>query len=311
MRLVFMGTPQAAVVSLERCIADGHSIVAVWTQPDRPAGRGNKLTPTPVRIAAQMHGISVHQPQKIKDVAAEELFASHKADLCVVAAYGRILPSSFLRTPRLGCVNLHFSLLPKYRGAAPVNWVIANGEWETGVTTILMDEGLDTGKILLQKVTPVGPQETAPELMSRLSVLGAELLSETLKNFPALLPRVQDHSLSTFAPLLKREDGLIDWTMEAPEIERRIRAFQPWPAAYTHYKSMLLKIWSAKIAATSDETSGILPGGVLKAIGDELLVKCGGHEALAIRKAQLEGKRRVNARDLINGLRLTRGARFV
>lgn len=306
-----MGTPPPAVVSLERCIADGHDVVAVWTQPDAAAGRGNKLRPTPVKIAAQTHGITVHQPLRIKDVAAQKLFASHRADVCVVVAYGRILPPGFLRTPPGGCINLHFSLLPKYRGAAPVNWAIANGERETGVTVMLMDAGLDTGGILLQKNISIGAQETAPELMSRLSVLGAELLSETLKNFDLLSPRAQDHTLATFAPLLTREDGLINWRTEALEIERRIRAFQPWPATYTHYQSMLLKIRSARIAAIQVEMNEAQPGEILRATGDELLVKCGGHDALVLVEAQPEGKRTMSARDLINGLRLVRGSKFI
>src|SRR5467141_1720874 len=175
MRIVFMGTPAAAVPTLQRCLADGHEIVAVWTQPDRPAGRGNKITPSPVKEFALAHDLPVHQPAKIKTDEAKALFASHQADVAVVVAYGRILPVEFLRAPRFGCINVHFSLLPLYRGAAPVNWAIINGETKTGVTTMFIEEQLDAGPILLQSVTEIGAQETAPELMSRIAPLGAEL----------------------------------------------------------------------------------------------------------------------------------------
>src|SRR5919202_3471017 len=180
MRLVFMGTPESAVPTLRRCLADGHEVCAVWTQPDRPAGRGNKLHAPPVKEFARAHGLTVHQPTKIKTDEARALFASHDADAAIVVAYGRILPASFLRAPRRGCVNVHFSLLPKYRGAAPVNWAIVRGERVTGVTTMQIEEALDTGALLLQRATPIGAAETAPALLARLAEIGADLLSETL-----------------------------------------------------------------------------------------------------------------------------------
>src|SRR5919199_4290512 len=233
MRLIFMGTPDAAVPTLRRCLTDGHEVAAVWTQPDRPAGRGNRLHVPPVKEFALAHGLTVHQPQKIKTDEARELFAAHDADAGVVVAYGRILPSSFLRAPRRGCVNVHFSLLPKYRGAAPVNWAIVRGERESGVTTMQIDEGLDTGAILLQRATHIGAEETAPELLARLAELGAELLSETLTRFDEIEPRPQRAEDATLAPMLRREDGLVGWALDAPDIERRVRGFQPWPNAYT------------------------------------------------------------------------------
>ncbi|HEU5130826.1 MAG TPA: methionyl-tRNA formyltransferase, partial [Pyrinomonadaceae bacterium] len=180
MRIVFMGTPQAAVPTLQRCLEDGHEVVAVWTQPDKPAGRGNKIAFPPVKEFALAHGLSVLQPARIKNDEAKQLFASHNADLAVVVAYGRILPDEFLRAPKRGCINVHFSLLPLYRGAAPANWAIVNGETETGVTTMFIEPTLDTGPILLQQKTPIGEKETAPELMLRLAEIGAGLLGETL-----------------------------------------------------------------------------------------------------------------------------------
>lgn len=308
MRVVFMGTPEAAVPTLARCLADGHEVVAVWTQPDRPAGRGGKLRPSPVKEFAVSHGIVVHQPDKIKTPDAAALFASHQADVAVVVAYGRILPPAFLRAPRCGCINVHFSLLPKYRGAAPVNWAIIRGERETGVTTMLMDEGLDTGPILLQRATPIGEEETAPELMARLAEMGADLLSETLRRLDQLEPQPQREAEATFAPLLKREDGLIDWTAGAAAIERRVRGLQPWPTAFTSFRDHRLIIWRARPEAMA-KTRG-QPGEIVEATGDRLVVACGQETALRLIEVQPEGRRRMSARDLINGARITIGERL-
>src|ERR1044072_980315 len=205
MRIVFMGTPHAAVPTLRQCVADGHEVIAVWTQPDRPSGRGNKVSFSPVKEFALSQGLTVHQPARIKNQEAKELFSSRDADVAVVVAYGRILPDEFLRAPRRGCINVHFSLLPFYRGASPVDWAIVNGDTETGVTTMFIEPTLDTGPILLQSKTKIGDQETAPELMSRLSESGAELLSQTLADLNKLTPREQDHDVATFAPILKKE----------------------------------------------------------------------------------------------------------
>ena len=210
-----MGTPHAAVPSLERLIADGHEVAAVYTQPDKPAGRGNKLASSPVKDFAVEKGLRVLQPAKIRTAEALEEFRSHHADLAVVVAYGRILPESFLNAFPGGAINVHFSLLPKYRGAAPVNWAIVQGETETGVSTMQMDAGLDTGPILLQRAAAIGADETAPELMIRLAETGAELLSETLGNIDSLTPRPQDEAAATLAPIMKREDGLISWMLDA------------------------------------------------------------------------------------------------
>ncbi len=304
-----MGTPESAVPTLRRCVDDGHEGVAVWTQPDRPAGRGRSLHVPPVKEFALARGIPVHQPAKIRTDAAFDLFCHHEADAAVVVAYGRILPAPFLRAPRLGCVNVHFSLLPKYRGAAPVNWAIVRGERVSGVTTMRIDEGLDTGAILLQSETAVGERETAPALLDRLAVVGADLLGETLRRLDEIEPRPQDDSLATHAPILKRDDGRIDWTLDASDIERRVRGFQPWPNAHTLYKGQRLVIREAAPLSV-DELAGVSserPGRIVEAKGDALVVACGAGTALRLTDLQLEGKRRMSARDLINGARVEAG----
>ncbi|MFL6211647.1 MAG: methionyl-tRNA formyltransferase [Pyrinomonadaceae bacterium] len=300
MRLVFMGTPTSAVPTLARCLADGHEIVAVWTQPDRPAGRGHKLHASPVKEFALAHKLTVHQPAKIKTEEARALFAAHDADAAVVVAYGRILPVSFLRAPRRGCINVHFSLLPKYRGAAPVNWAIVRGEAETGVTTMLIDEGLDTGALLLQRATLIGDEETAPELLARLAGLGADLLGETLVRRDEIEARPQHDEEATLAPILRREDGLIDWhELRAVEIARRVRGLQPWPNAYTIFRNQRLVIWQARHLLTNVGTAQA--GEIMLAHGDQLVVVCAGGTALQLLEVQPEGRRRVSARDFLNG----------
>src|SRR5256885_1137558 len=217
-----MGTPEPAVPSLQRLLDDGHEIVAVWTQPDKPAGRGKQLHQSPIKQFALQHNLTIHQPAKIKTQEAKDLFASHNADAAVVVAYGKILPPEFLSAYQQGCINVHFSLLPKYRGAAPVNWAIVNGETETGVTTMRIVEELDARPILLQNKAPIGEDETAPELLMRLAEMGAALISETLRGLYAIEPRPQRDEDATFAPILKRENGLIDWSIDAFAIERRV-----------------------------------------------------------------------------------------
>ncbi|HEV8588509.1 MAG TPA: methionyl-tRNA formyltransferase, partial [Pyrinomonadaceae bacterium] len=208
MRIIFMGTPESAVASLRRLVDDGHEIVAVWTQPDKPAGRGNKLHQSPIKEFALQRNLAIQQPAKIRTAEANERFASHTTDVAVVVAYGKILPAEFLTAPKHGCINVHFSLLPKYRGAAPVNWAIVNGEKETGVSTMQIVEELDAGPILLQKATKIGERETAPELLSRLAEMGADLISETLRDLNGIERKPQLDAEATFAPLLKRDDGL-------------------------------------------------------------------------------------------------------
>jgi methionyl-tRNA formyltransferase len=307
MRIVFMGTPESAVPSLRRLIEDGHEIVAVWTQPDKPAGRGKKLHQSPVKEFALQHNLTLHQPQKIKTSEAKELFAAHRADVAIVVAYGKILPSEFLNAYPHGCLNVHFSLLPKYRGAAPVNWAIVNGEEQTGVTTMKIVEELDAGPILLQQASSIGKDETAPELLSRLAEVGAELISETLRNLEAIEPKPQRSDEASFAPLLKREDGLIDWSMDAFAIERRIRGFQPWPNAHTIFDGRRLIIWHGNPRKSEQSESS---GHIILAIDHRLVISCGGNTELEVLELQAEGGRRMTARDFRNGARLVAGAKL-
>lgn len=307
MRIVFMGTPESAVVSLERLLKDGHEVVAVWTQPDKPAGRGDKIHSPPVKEFAMAHGLNIEQPAKIKTSEAKGLFASYNADVIVVVAYGRILPPEYLTAARKGCINVHFSLLPRYRGAAPVNWAIVRGEEKTGVTAMFIEEELDSGPVLLQRETSIGETETAPQLMQRLATMGADLLSETLKQLNEITPHQQDHSKATFAPLLTKADGLIDWSASTAAIERRVRGFQPWPNAYTYYQTRRLIIWRSEVEETSHEGE---PGSVVAAHGEDLIVKCGEGTSLRLFEVQPEAKRRMSAKDFINGTHLRIGDRF-
>lgn len=304
MRLVYMGTPEIAVAPLERLVAAGHEIAGVFSQPDKPVGRRQQLAAPAVKRAAEAHGIAVFQPTKVRTEETRELFASLRPEAAIVFAYGRILPPGLLAVPPRGCINIHASLLPAYRGAAPIQWAIARGESETGVTTMLMDEGLDTGDILLQRATPIGPQETAVELGARLSEIGAELILETLARIDEIAPRKQDDAAATFAPILKREDGEIDWSLEAREIADRCRGFQPWPGTWTTLDGARLHVWSAEAEAGPTEAA---PGTVVEARGARLAVACGDGSLLVAREVQLEGKRRMTARDFLNGVRLTAG----
>src|SRR6266850_3056067 len=308
MRIVFMGTPAAAVPTLRRCLEDGHEVVAAWAQPDKPSGRGKNISISPVKEFALSQGLVVHQPARLKADETKALFASHDADVAVVVAYGRILPDEFLRAPRRGCINVHFSLLPLYRGAAPVNWAIVNGEEETGVTTTFIEPKLDSGPILLERKTMIGQKENTPQLMQRLAEMGAELLSETLAQLDEITPRPQHDRDATFAPLLKKDDGLIDWSNSAFAIERCVRGFQSWPNAHTSFKSRGLIVWSAEPATLNEDDHR--PGEVIVARGDELLVKCGAQTALRLVEVQPEAKRRIPARDFLNGIHLKVGDRF-
>lgn len=307
MKIVFMGTPSAAVVSLQRLIEDGHEIAAVYTQPDRPSGRGNKITFSPVKQFALEHELTVIQPTKVRTDEAFDQFRSFNADIAVVVAYGRILPDSFLNAFVHGAVNVHFSLLPKYRGAAPVNWAIVNGESVTGVTTMKMDAGLDTGDILLQRETEIDKEEDSIGLMFRLGEIGAELLSKTLDELSLIEPREQDHSAATLAPIMKKEDGKFDWNFSADRIARMVRGFQPFPTTYTTFDGKKLTIWKASFRA---EKLVADPGTVISASGDELVVSCGEGSLLEISELQLEGKKRIAVRDFLNGTKLKIGDRL-
>lgn len=310
MRIVFMGTPESAVPSLQRLLADGHEIVAVWTQPDKPAGRGDKMRSPPIKEFALKHNLHVEQPRKIRTDEAKDLFASYQADVAVVVAYGRILPPEYLSAPRRGCINVHFSLLPLYRGAAPANWAIINGENKSGVTTMFIEEELDSGPILLQRETFIGETETAPELMQRLSEVGAELLSETLSKLDSMTPRPQHDRDATFAPLLTKTDGLINWSNPGITIERCVRGFQPWPNAYTFHNSHRVIVWRAAIEEAQATNEERQDGEVIIAHGDDLLVRCGEGTVLRLLEVQPEAKRRMSVRDFLNGTHLKSGDRF-
>jgi methionyl-tRNA formyltransferase len=306
-----MGTPEFAVPSLRKLIEARHEIIAVFTQPDRPVGRKQVVTPPPVKVFAAEHGLTIHQPVKIKtDDARRELEPLFKeADAGVVAAYGRILPEWMLNAPRHGCVNVHSSLLPKYRGAAPINWAVARGERETGVTIMLMDAGLDTGPVLLRRAIAIGDEETAAELTPRLAELGAESLIDALSKLDRgeITPELQDDAGATLAPILKREDGEVDWAMTAPEIFNRLRGFTPFPGCYTFYNDHRLEIVKARVEPGEDKSE---PGVVCETDRDGLVVACGGATRLRITEVQAEGKRAMPARDFLNGARLQVGAKL-
>jgi methionyl-tRNA formyltransferase len=311
-KLIFMGTPEFAVPSLERLIEGGHEVAAVFTQPDKPAGRGKLLHEPPVKTFALERGIAVHQPAKLKtNEEVRSVFESLSLDACAVAAYGKILPAWLLEIPRLGCINVHASLLPKYRGAAPINWAIANGERETGVTIMQMDAGMDTGPMLAWRATPIAKEETAPELSGRLAQLGAELLSETLPRVERgeVKPVPQGDGEATYAPMLKREDGLIDWRMSAREIANRVRAFQPWPGSYTNFRGGRLIVWRAHEALDAAHSSDAEAGTILSIVESGITIACAGSSALLVEEVQVEGKRRVPTREFANGARLKAGDR--
>lgn len=302
MRLVFFGTSEFAVPSLEALLGAGYQVMAVITQPDRPAGRGWEPAAPPVKQAAEKLGLPVRQPERLRDAEFIEWLGQLKPEAGVLVAYGKIIPQAIIDIPPYGIINLHASLLPKYRGAAPIEWAIANGETRTGVTTIRIDAGLDTGDILLQRETPIGPEETAVELRQRLSRMGAELVLETLAGLRAgqIVPRPQDHAQATLAPMLRKEDGRIDWSLSAQQIANRVRAFVPWPGAYSWLRGKLLRIWRAR--ACEEALPG--PPGALHAQRDRLLACCGGGTALEILELQLEGRKRMPAADFLRGFHL-------
>jgi methionyl-tRNA formyltransferase len=300
LRLVFCGTPGFAVPTLERLVEAGFRVDLVVTQPDRPKGRGLEVVSSPVKQCALHLGLPITQPESIKnnDAFRAQLTALNPQAIIVVG-YGRIIPQWMLDLPPLGNINLHASLLPKYRGAAPIQWAIARGETVTGVTTMKIDAGLDTGDILQQQEIPIAPNDTAETLAPKLAAVGAELMVETLRGLQAggLHPRPQDHTQATLAPILRKEDGLIDFSRPAGEILNRMRGFQPWPGAYSRFRNKNLQIWKA---AASDRS---LPSSQLRVEGDHLLVGCGEGTAIELLEVQLEGKKRTLASDFLRGYR--------
>ncbi|HET7842154.1 MAG TPA: methionyl-tRNA formyltransferase [Terriglobia bacterium] len=307
MRLIFCGTPEFAVPTLEKLIAEKFDVELVVTNPDEPAGRGYEMKAPPVKMAAEKAGLEVFQPARLKDSAAQEYLSKFRPDAMVVVAYGHIIPPWMIALPRLGCINLHGSLLPKYRGAAPIPWAIVRGEQKTGVTTMKIDAGLDTGDMLLEREVEIGEDDTTPSLSLKLSTVGAGLMVETLHGLECgeIIPRPQDSSKATLAPLLKKEDGVIDWTGRAEEIARRVRGFQPWPGAYTTFRGKKLHLWAAK-PSTTPAPAGSEPS-TLEAQGGELFIVCGDGTRLQVKELQLEGRKRVTARDFLNGVHLQPG----
>jgi methionyl-tRNA formyltransferase len=308
MKLVFCGTPQFAVPTLEALIAAGHNIALVVSQPDRPQGRGLALAPSPVKQCAERHQLRMEQPEKIKNNPEfRALLEEAAADAIIVVGYGRIVPPWMLSLPRYGNINLHGSLLPKYRGAAPIQWAIAEGETVSGVTAMLLNEGLDTGDILQQRQLAIEPDESAIGYGHRLASVGAELMVETLKGLESgnITPQPQDHSRATLAPILKKEDGRADFSSSAQRIYNRLRGFQPWPGCFTNFKGKKLSIVSAKPVPAIDYSPGMM---VLA--GDKLLVACGEGSALELMEVQPEGKRKMLASEFIRGYRPESGEKL-
>jgi methionyl-tRNA formyltransferase len=310
MNLIFCGTPQFAVPTLERLLAEGFAIELVITNPDEPRGRGYELQAPPVKQAAAKAGQQVFQPAKLKDPATVEYLSKFRPDAIVVVAYGHIIPKWMIDLPRHGCINLHASLLPKYRGAAPIQWALIRGERVTGVTTMKIDPGLDTGDILLKREIEIRDEDTTETLFERLSVLGAELMVETLRGLARgeIQPQPQEHALATLAPMLKKEDGRIDWMLPAEQVWWRVRGLRPWPGAYTTFRGKNLRLWSAARPAPGPPCAQ--EPGTLVADRKRLCVACGQGTLLEIQELQLEGRKRISARDFANGVRLAPGEKL-
>lgn len=313
MKLVFMGSGAFALPSLEALVDSSHEVQALFTQPDKPAGRGHRLRMPRTKELALARGIAVHQPQRVRSEPAVAAIRKIAPECIVVVAYGQIIPRSILDIPPKGIINVHGSLLPHYRGAAPVQWAIARGETETGVTTMLMDEGLDTGPVLLQKAHPIASDDTGGSLEARLAPIGAQLLLSTLllreNDSESLVPIPQDDSQASLAPRIKKEDALVDWSWEARQIHNRVRAFDPWPVAYVELETMPLKIWKTRLAAASPPSQrGALPGEILSIDENAVWIACGNGSRLGLEEVQAAGKSRLRAAEFARGRRLAPGA---
>lgn len=300
-----MGTPQIAAATLDRLVQGHDRVVGVVTQPPRPAGRGQKTLPSPVAQLAETHGIPVIAPEKIRDSGVLGTLKGWSPEIIVVVAFGRILPASILDLAPRGCVNVHYSLLPKYRGAAPAAWTIINGETESGVTTMKLVEKMDAGPIYLQARLPLAGDETTGSLQAKLTPIGAELLLKTLEGLKdgSIAPQPQDDAAATLAPMIKKQDGLIDWTQPAQVIERRVRGFSPWPSAFTYVHGKLLKIHRAALVSSTTDRS---PGEVLRADVNGFWIATGGG-ILSLDEVQLENKKRLPGGEFVNGARIEKG----
>jgi methionyl-tRNA formyltransferase len=304
MRIIFAGTPPFAAAALDALAEAGHDIALVLTQPDRPAGRGMKLTPSAVKQAALARGLPVYQPTSLKTPEAQAAITAIGADVMVVAAYGLILPQAVLDLPRFGCLNIHASLLPRWRGAAPIQRAILAGDTETGITIMQMDAGLDTGAMLAKAVVPILESDTAASLHDALAAVGARAIVEVLANYSALAPEAQDDAQATYAAKLSKDEARLDWTQPADAIARAVRAYNPVPGAWTLLEGAPLKIWSAR--AVSDSGS---PGQVLRADAEQLVVACGSG-ALALREIQPAGSKRMTSAAFLAGRSLPQGSRL-
>ena len=308
MRIVFMGTPDFSVGTLEAVVAAGHEVACVVTQPDKPRGRGKELQPTPVKEAAQRHGLPVYQPAKIRDPEAVEKIRSFQPDVIVVVAFGQIIPQQILDIPRYGCINVHASLLPKYRGAAPIQWAVINGEKESGVTTMQMDEGLDTGDMLLKTTIVLDEKETGGSLHDKLSDAGAKLCVETLKRLEegSIQPEKQGESPTEYARMLNKAMGAIDWNQDAVSIERLIRGLNPWPSAYTTWDNKTMKIWDADVLSYDGTEE---PGTVVDVTKNTIVIAAG-EGALALKEIQLAGKKRMPVQAFLLGSSVETGIKL-
>ena len=306
MRIVFMGTPDFSVPALKALVEAGHEVAAVVTQPDRPRGRGKELQMTPVKVQALAYGIPVYQPEKVKDPAFVEILRNLQPEVIVVIAFGQILSRDILDLPPYGCINIHASLLPKYRGAAPIQWAVIDGEKETGVTTMMMDVGLDTGDMLEKTIIPLDPKETGGSLFDKLSQAGGPLILSTLERLKAgtAVRTPQTDEDSTYAKMLTKSLGQIDWSMEAAAIERLIRGLNPWPSAYTFVHGKTLKIWDADVLKESSD--GAAPGQIIRTDPHSLIVAAG-EALLSIRELQLEGKKRMDVETFLRGYTIEKG----
>lgn len=313
MRIVFCGTPEFAVPTLRELLANAEfAVEAVVTQPDRPRGRGQRVSASPVKEVATEAGARIYQPESVKSDEARDFFAQIKPDCAVIIAYGQIIPRRLLEIPRLGWMNLHGSLLPKYRGAAPIAWAIINGESKTGLTTMRLDPGLDTGPILLQQEIAIGSDETAPELARRMAESGAPLVAESLIKLERgeIAPIPQDSMQASYAPILTKEQGRIDWAQPAVQIYNRIRGLAPWPGAFTTFRGRLCHVWGGPSASstTIGAAAGPEPGTLI--VGGTIEVICGQGTRLDLEAVQIEGRKRISAREFVNGARLGSGERF-
>ena len=303
MKIIFMGTPDFAAASLEALIASRHEIQAVVTQPDKPKGRKGELTPSPVKVVAEEKGIKVYQPLKVRDEEFVKTLRAYNPDVIVVVAFGQIIPLSILKMPKYGCVNIHGSLLPKYRGAAPIQWAVLDGEKETGITTILMDEGIDTGDILLKKTIKIDTDETSGSLFDKLKALGAETILETLDELEkgSITPTKQGESPTAYAKMLTKAMGLIDFTRSAKELDCFVRGMDPWPSAYTLLAGKTLKLWKVRAVEKSGKA-----GSVIDIDKESFTIACG-EGAIEVLEVQLEGKKRMSAGDFLKGSTLNIG----